>query len=71
MELGLHKNGCIYVRTVVHELLHSLGFMHEQSRPDRDDFIRIEWWNLKVNFNLGLLNALIDINFRMLQHTIT
>nr|XP_002120892.2 zinc metalloproteinase nas-14-like [Ciona intestinalis] len=33
--------GCHYSGIIVHEFLHTLGFYHEQSRPDRDDFVKI------------------------------
>src|SRR4030095_7659412 len=28
--------------TVVHETCHSLGLRHEQQRPDRDDFVKVD-----------------------------
>ncbi|OWA50040.1 putative Zinc metalloproteinase nas-4 [Hypsibius exemplaris] len=31
---------------VMHELMHSLGFLHEQTRHDRDDFIDVLWSNI-------------------------
>lgn len=34
-------------RTMIHELLHTLGIWHEQSREDREDHIAILWSNIQ------------------------
>ncbi|XP_077298551.1 seminal metalloprotease 1-like [Arctopsyche grandis] len=47
--------GCFKQGTIIHELLHSLGFYHMQSTYDRDDFVNIVWNKIKpgheFNFN--------------------
>ena len=43
---------CYYeAESVVYELLHSLGFYHDHSRPDRDDHIQILWRSIDKETN--------------------
>nr|BAC16237.1 myosinase-I [Heterololigo bleekeri] len=39
--------GCRVKGIIIHEVLHSLGFYHEHSRPDRDEFVKIMFDNIK------------------------
>ncbi|XP_071393925.1 hatching enzyme 1.2-like isoform X2 [Centroberyx affinis] len=45
--ISLQKRGCVYTRTVQHEVLHALGFHHEQVRSDRDQHVSILYQNIQ------------------------
>jgi hypothetical protein len=61
----LHRS-CIYANspTVFHEVLHALGFWHEHTRPDRDDFVTVHWDNIPTlqqhNFNKLTANIAVS-----------
>ncbi|KAJ8247526.1 hypothetical protein GJAV_G00247390 [Gymnothorax javanicus] len=44
--VSLSRGGCVYHQIVQHELLHALGFNHEQTRSDRDQYVRILYQNI-------------------------
>ncbi|XP_056463723.1 hatching enzyme 1.2-like [Gadus chalcogrammus] len=56
--VSLSRQGCVFESVIQHELLHALGFNHEQSRSDRDSNVRI----LLENVEPGQ-----ESNFRKIQ----
>uniref|UniRef100_A0A8C1AEY6 Metalloendopeptidase n=1 Tax=Cyprinus carpio carpio TaxID=630221 RepID=A0A8C1AEY6_CYPCA len=45
-QLSLSVNGCVSHGIIEHELIHSLGFHHEHTRSDRDQYVQINWQNI-------------------------
>ncbi|KAM9832216.1 uncharacterized protein ACB057_007638 [Neosynchiropus ocellatus] len=58
--VSLARQGCLYHGTVQHELLHALGFNHEQTRSDRDSYIQVYWQNIidGMAYNFDKINTL-------------
>ncbi|BES89734.1 metalloendopeptidase activity [Nesidiocoris tenuis] len=57
-KINLQSPGCLRKKgTVIHELMHSIGFFHEQSRYDRDDFVDIQFKNIKSGSENNFLKA--------------
>jgi hypothetical protein len=41
--------GC-QTQEILHEMMHALGFVHEQSRPDRDQYVQVLWDNIEEKY---------------------
>ncbi|KAF8386976.1 hypothetical protein PRIPAC_76118 [Pristionchus pacificus] len=57
---------CMKIGTIAHEIAHSLGVFHTQSRNDRDDYVEVEWENIsppmRHNFNKETPLERVDIH---------
>ncbi len=45
--MNLQSPGCMSKSTIIHEMIHALGFHHEQCREDRDDFVTVYYDNIE------------------------
>lgn len=49
--VNLQSPGCTTkVGTVIHELMHASGFLHEQNREERDEFVDIRFENVRKGY---------------------
>lgn len=62
MNLQMHAldQGCFRIGSILHEFLHTLGFFHQQSASDRDDYIKI----IEENIEPGM-----EMNFQQQSNT--
>lgn len=65
--LNLDSVECMDRGVVLHELFHVLGFVHEQNRNDRDDYVTINFQNIdrraRKNFNKYSKEDIRTLNF--------
>ncbi|KAK6726506.1 hypothetical protein RB195_004685 [Necator americanus] len=47
LEIRSEEDGCMVMRTVTHELLHTLGLWHEHMREDRDKYVKVHVENIE------------------------
>jgi len=47
LEPSPFRIGCFQLVAIEHELMHTLGFYHMHTEPDRDTYVRINWQNIQ------------------------
>lgn len=54
-QLNVNSPKCVKKGIVMHEMLHAVGFAHQQSASNRDEYVKILWENISEghehNFN--------------------
>lgn len=59
--VSLQRFGCVSLGIIQHELLHALGFYHEHTRSDRDQYVKINWDNINQGKNSSVIYGSFDI----------
>ncbi|XP_069824309.1 astacin-like metalloendopeptidase [Dendropsophus ebraccatus] len=74
-DLSLLNPGCVSKGVVQHELNHVLGFVHEHTRSDRDNYVDIYWANIpdvyKSNFEKSdpeTNNLAVQYDYQSVMH---
>lgn len=64
--VNLNAPRCVRHGVVVHELMHAVGFFHQQSAANRDEHVKINWENIRegreTNFKKYNSSAVNDFN---------
>ncbi|XP_077864896.1 meprin A subunit beta-like [Saccoglossus kowalevskii] len=68
--------GCEHKGTVIHEMMHAIGFWHEHSRNDRDDYVIVNLNNVIVGkernfdkYDQNIVDTLgVDYDYRSIMH---
>lgn len=56
--VNLQTPGCTTkVGTIIHEFMHSAGFLHEQNREERDSFVSIMYSNIRKGYEANFHKA--------------
>jgi hypothetical protein len=72
-QLNLEYPGCWYKAIPAHELGHAFGLAHEQSRPDRNTYVNVQYQNIEAgkedNFDIVASSVMIGAyDFGSLMH---
>ncbi|KRF98653.1 uncharacterized protein Dwil_GK27241 [Drosophila willistoni] len=53
---GVIGTGCFRLGTILHELLHVLGFHHQHVAANRDEYINVNWDNIRPKFKMNFFH---------------